>query len=270
MKLINKMTLIKILLSVFIVYFLITLVIYFYQRKLLYHPSENNYLDENSLTHKIEKISIKSENDLIGWYYFKNKNYKTLLFFHGNAGKLDNRVYKLNELSRLDVNYLIVAYRGFSGNKGNPSEKGLYMDSLAAKSWLNNIGVEDESIILYGESLGTAVAVNLASENKFAGIILESPFTSMVKLAKKYYPYLPVKILLKDKYESEKKLRKINIPILVMHGEQDTIVPFEMGKRIYEISLQPKYKYFNKIDDHMMDYNSQLMQSINQFINSLN
>ena len=270
MKLINKMTLIKILSSVFIIYFLITLIIYFYQRKLLYHPSENNYLDENSLTHKIEKISIKSENDLIGWYYFKNKNYKTLLFFHGNAGKLDNRVYKLNELSRLDVNYLIVAYRGFSGNKGNPSEKGLYMDSLAAKKWLNNIGVEDESIILYGESLGTAVAVNLASENKFAGIILESPFTSMVKLAKKYYPYLPVKILLKDKYESEKKLRGINTPILVMHGEQDTIVPFEMGKRIYEISLQPKYKYFNEIDDHMMDYNSQLIQSINEFIKSLN
>ena len=92
----------------------------------------------------------------------------------------------------------------------------------------------------------------------------------MVKLAKKYYPYLPVKILLKDKYESEKKLRKINTPILVMHGEQDTIVPFEMGKRIYEISLQPKYKYFNEIDDHMMDYNSQLIQSINRFIKSLN
>tara|TARA_B100001027_G_scaffold173654_1_gene124934 strand:- start:77 stop:886 length:810 start_codon:yes stop_codon:yes gene_type:complete len=266
----SKMNIINIIASILILYLIIVIFIFFYQRKLLYHPSENNYLDETNLNHKIERVYIQSDNELVAWHYTKDKKFKTILFFHGNAGKLDNRVYKLNELSRLDVNYLIVAYRGFSGNKGNPSEKGLYMDSLAAKNWLNNIGVEDESIILYGESLGTAVAVNLASENKFAGIILESPFTSMVKLAKKYYPYLPVKILLKDKYESEKKLRKINIPILVMHGEQDTIVPFEMGKRIYEISLQPKYKYFNKIDDHMMDYNSQLMQSINQFINSLN
>ena len=266
----NKMNIINIIASILILYLIIVIFIFFYQRKLLYHPSENNYLDETNLNHKIERVYIQSDNQLVAWHYIKDKKFKTILFFHGNAGKLDNRVYKLNELSRLDVNYLILAYRGFSGNKGSPSEKGLYIDSLAAKNWLNNIGVEDESIILYGESLGTAVAVNLASENEFAGIILESPFTSMVKLAKKYYPYLPVKILLKDKYESEKKLRKINIPILVMHGEQDTIVPFEMGKRIYEISLQPKYKYFNEIDDHMMDYNSQLIQSINRFIKSLN
>ena len=264
------MNIINIIASILILYSILVIFIFFYQRKLLYHPSENNYLDETNLNHKIERVYIQSDNELVAWHYIKDKKFKTILFFHGNAGKLDNRVYKLNELSRLDVNYLIVAYRGFSGNKGNPSEKGLYIDSSAAKNWLNNIGVEDESIILYGDSLGTAVAVNLASENEFAGIILESPFTSMVKLAKKYYPYLPVKILLKDKYESEKKLRGINTPILVMHGEQDTIVPFEMGKRIYEISLQPKYKYFNEIDDHMMDYNSQLIQSINRFIKSLN
>ena len=174
------------------------------------------------------------------------------------------------KLAKLNINYLIVAYRGFSGNEGKPSEEGIYKDSEAAKKWLNENGVDDKNIILYGESLGTAVAVDLASKNNFAGIILESPFTSMTKLAKKYYPYLPVKILLKDKYDSENKLHKINIPILIMHGYKDTIVPFEMGKRIYEISLQPKYKYFNEIDDHMMDYNSQLIQSINRFIKSLN
>ena len=167
MKLINKMTLIKILSSVFIIYFLITLIIYFYQRKLLYHPSENNYLDENSLTHKIEKISIKSENDLIGWYYFKNKNYKTLLFFHGNAGKLDNRIYKLNEFSKLDLNYLIFAYRGFSGNKGKPTELGLYHDAQKAMDWLNSNGISNQNIILYGESLGTAVAIEIGKNKSF-------------------------------------------------------------------------------------------------------
>ena len=148
--------------------------------------------------------------------------------------------------------YLIIAYRGFSGNKGEPNEIGLYKDSEAAKKWLNNIGVSDKDIILYGESLGTAVAVDLASKHNFAGIILESPFTSMVKLSKIYYPYLPVKILLKDKYESIKKIDKINFPKMVMHGDKDKIVPFSMGKEMFEKFSEPKLSYFRKGDDHMI------------------
>ena len=101
------------------------------------------------------------------------------------------------------------------------------------------------------------------------GIILESPFTSMVKLAKKYYPYLPVKLVLKDKYETIRKLDQINSPILILHGAKDNIVPFEMGLKIYEIANSPKYKYFNDNDDHMMDYNEDLVQSIRNFINTI-
>ncbi len=176
-------------------YLIIIIFLFFYQRKLLYHPGENNYLDDASLNHKIEKVYIPSDQKLVAWYFKKNPKYKTLLFFHGNAGKIDNRIYKLNELSKLDLNYLIFAYRGFSGNEGKPSEKALYKDSRAAKYWLNLNNVQDEQIILYGESLGTAIAVDLAKEFNFSGIILESPFTSMTELAKKYYPYLPVKFI---------------------------------------------------------------------------
>ena len=92
----------------------------------------------------------------------------------------------------------------------------------------------------------------------------------MIKLAKRYYPYLPVKILLKDKYDSENKLNQINMPILIMHGHKDTIVPFEMGKEMFNKSNDPKFKYFNEIDDHMMDYNSDLISSIKNFIEGLN
>ena len=92
----------------------------------------------------------------------------------------------------------------------------------------------------------------------------------MTKLAKKYYPYLPVKILLKDKYDSENKLHKINIPILIMHGYKDTIVPFEMGKEMFTKSNDPKFKYFNETDDHMMDYNSDLISSLKNFVQGLN
>jgi len=250
-------------------YIFVIIFLFFYQRKLLYHPSENNYLDETSLNHNIEKKFIQSENKLVSWYFEKNSDYKTILFFHGNAGKLDNRVYKLNELSKLEINYLIIAYRGFSGNEGKPTESGLYQDAKSAKIWLNNNGVKDKDIILYGESLGTAVAVDLASKHKFAGIILESPFTSMTRLAQKYYPIFPVKIILKDKFDSINKIQKINSPLLVMHGEEDTIVPFSMGVEIFEKSNTQKSEYFIKNDDHMMNFDQNLISEIQKFIKSL-
>ena len=260
----------KILFYIFLIYVGVSTVVYFYQRKLLYHPGENNYLDEGPLNHKIEKVYIQSDNKLVAWRYLKDKNFKTILFFHGNAGKLDNRIYKLNEFSKLDVNYLIFAYRGFSGNEGKPTEKGLYSDAEAAKNWLNSKNIKDSSIVLYGESLGTAVAVELASSNKFAGVILESPFTSMEILAQKYYPYLPAKHILKDKYKSINKISKIKSPLLVMHGKEDNIVPFSMGQEIYEKFNGTKYKYFNDYDDHMMDFNENLIKSLREFISSLN
>ena len=258
------------LLFLFLVYFTICIVIYFSQRSLMYHPSENNYLDENKLNHKIEKIKIPSDHGLNSWYFKKNENYKTLLFFHGNAGSLENRIYKLNDLAKLKLNYLIISYRGFSGNKGNPTEDGLYKDARAAKYWLNLNNISDQNIIVYGESLGTAVTIDLAKDHKFAGIILESPFTSMLKLSRKYYPLLPTGLLLKDKYETDKKIQKVFSPILILHGKKDNIVPFEMGEDLFNLANNPKFNYFVENDDHMMDFNEDLINSINQFISSLN
>ena len=256
--------------SIILAYIIIVLFTYLYQRKLLYHPSENNYLDETQLNHTIEKTFIQSNDKLVSWYFKKNPKFKTILFFHGNAGKLDNRVYKLNELSKLELNYLIVAYRGFSGNAGKPTESGLYEDANFAKIWLNKNGVKDKDIIIYGESLGTAVAIDLASRYNFSGIILESPFTSMLDLAQKYYPIFPVKLILKDRYESRKKLNDIKSPVLVMHGKKDKIVPFYMGEQILEALSSPKFSYFNDNDDHMMEYNEDLLGSIKNFLVQVN
>ena len=252
------------------VYFLIVIFLFLYQRKLLYHPGENNYLDDASLNHNIEKVYIPSDNKLVAWHFKKNAKFKTLLFFHGNAGKIDNRIYKLNEFSKLNINYLIFAYRGFSGNEGEPTEKGLYKDARAVKYWLNLNNIQDNEIILYGESLGTAIAVDLAKEFDFSGIILESPFTSMQKLAKIYYPYLPIKLLLKDKYKTDEKMQSISSSILVMHGKQDKIVPFFMGEKIFDLAKNPKYSFFVDYDDHMMDFSNNLIDSLDKFIKSLN
>ena len=116
--------------------------------------------------------------------------------------------------------------------RAKPQEKNLYHDANKSVEWLNKQGINKKNIILYGESLGTGVATNLASNNKFAGVILESPFTSIANAAKIYYPYLPIDLLIKDRYDSIKKIKKINSPILIMHGKKDNIVPFNGTRTI--------------------------------------
>ena len=256
-------------------YVLLLTVVFFFQRNLLYHPSVDNYLKDQITNepNEIEKVKITTEDniDLKGWFHNKNlKKLKTILFFHGNAGSLENRTYKLNHFRDLNVNFLIIAWRGFSGNKGKPSEIGLYKDAESAVKWLKSEGLTEEDIILYGESLGTGVAVEVAQTKNYAGVILESPYTSMVNMGKKYYPFFPVRFLLKDKFESYKKIKKISVPILVIHGKMDKIVPFAMGKKMYELANEPKFFYFQEYGDHMVDYDEKLLSVLKKFIQSLN
>jgi len=263
----NKFFYISLLLGL-ITYLIILTYIYLFQRNLLYHPSDNSYQgDKINFDYKEIFIQNKEGIKLKAWLHEKDLiNKKTIIFFHGNAGNLRNRNYKLNELSKFDVNFLIVAYRGFSGNQGKPSEQGLYEDARSSLDWLKIKGVKEKNLILYGESLGTAVAIEAAQNKDLAGIILESPFTSMVELAQKYYPVLPVKFLLKDKYETIKKLPNINSPLLVLHGKLDSIVPFSMGKELFEKANEPKFKYFIDNDDHMVRYDQKLLNEIKKFI----
>ena len=227
-------------------YILLLIVVFFFQRNLLYHPSVDNHLKDQTEIEPAEikkvKITTKDKIDLIGWFYNKDiEKFKTILFLHGNAGSLGNRTYKLNHFKDLNVNFLIIAWRGFSGNKGKPNEMGLYEDAESAIRWLNANGIKEKNIILYGESLGTGVAIEVAQNKNYAGIILESPFTSMVNMGKKYYPFFPVSFLLKDKFESYRKIQKISVPF-----------------------------YVQEYGDHMIDYDTELIMTLEKFIQSLN
>tara|TARA_B100000029_G_scaffold273994_1_gene268762 strand:+ start:1180 stop:2016 length:837 start_codon:yes stop_codon:yes gene_type:complete len=261
-----------ILLIFVLIYLFILISTYLFQRNLLYHPGENNYFGDQLLV-SVEKVKIKTKDniELLSWYHTKNNNdYKTILFLHGNAGTLENRIHKINHFRDMNINFLLVAWRGFSGNKGKPTEENLYEDARSAVKWLESKGIKENNIIIYGESLGTGIATEIAQNKNFAGVILESPFTSMIEAAKNKYPYLPVKFLLKDKYESNKKIKNIQSPILIMHGKVDNIVPFYMGKKMYELANNPKYSYFSEYDDHMMEYNEKLLNVLKKFIQSLN
>jgi len=267
-----RKNLLQLILIIFFLYFFVLVFLYFYQRNLLYLPNENNYSGDK-ISVDIQKVKIPTSDniELLGWYHEKNlKDHKTLVYFHGNAGSLENRIHKLNHFKNMNINFLIIAWRGFSGNNGKPTEEGLYIDGKSAIDWLIKKGVDEKNLILYGESLGTGVATHLAQNKNYAGVILETPFTSMIDTAKKFYPYIPVSLLLKDKFENYKKIKNINSPILVMHGEVDQIVPFFMGKKIYELANKPKYSYFTKYDDHMMEYDENLVLALRSFLKSLN
>jgi len=267
-----RKNLLQLISIIFFLYFFVLVFLYFYQRNLLYLPNENNYSGDK-ISVDIQKVKIPTSDniELLGWYHEKNlKDHKTFVYFHGNAGSLENRIHKLNHFKNMNINFLIIAWRGFSGNNGKPTEEGLYIDGKSAIDWLIKKGVDEKNLILYGESLGTGVATHLAQNKNYAGVILETPFTSMIDTAKKFYPYIPVSLLLKDKFENYKKIKNINSPILVMHGEVDQIVPFFMGKKIYELANKPKYSYFTKYDDHMMEYDENLVLALRSFLKSLN
>jgi fermentation-respiration switch protein FrsA (DUF1100 family) len=238
----------------------------------MYHPLENNYSGDK-LEVEVEKVKIVTSDNinLLGWLHKKDLNkFKTIVYFHGNAGTLENRIHKLNHFKDIDVNFLIIAWRGFSGNNGKPSEKGLYIDASSTILWLKKLGLKENDIILYGESLGTGVATEIAQSNNYAGLVLETPFTSMVEAAKNFYPYIPVSILLRDRYDNKNKIKNINIPVLVMHGEIDQIVPFWMGQKIHEMLINLSILILRKSDDHMMVYDEKLVFALKTFIESLN
>jgi hypothetical protein len=256
-------------------YILLLIIVFFFQGNLLYHPTTNNYLKDQAAREPagIEKVKIvtKDEINLIGWFYNQDlEKFKTILFFHGNAGSLENRTYKLNHFKNLNLNFLIIAWRGFNGNKGKPNEMGLYEDAKSAITWLKAQNIKEKNIILYGESLGTGVAVEIAQNKNYAGVILESPFTSMLNMGKKYYPFFPVNLLLKDKFESYKKINNIFVPVLIMHGKDDKIVPYDIGKKMYELANEPKFFYSQEYGDHMIEYDEKLLSTLKEFILSLN
>ena len=255
--------------AIILAYILVMIFVYFYQRNLLYHPKENNYAgDTIEFEYKEEFIEVEQNIKIKSWFIEKNlKKSKTIIFFHGNAGDLSNRIHKLNKLNNLNSNVLLISWRGFSNNPGNPTEKNLYQDAMKSIEWLNSKGINNKDIILYGESLGTGVATELAQSNSFHGIILESPFTSIADAAKIYYPYLPVNLLLKDRYDTIKKIKNIKIPVLIMHGKKDNIVPFFMGEKLYQMANEPKYKYFSEEDDHMMEFNDDLLNAVKVILN---
>jgi len=134
----------------------------------------------------------------------------------------------------------ILGYPGYGGNEGSPSEKSFREASLLSYEYLRNLGLDAEDVVIYGESIGTGVAVQLAAHVEAKALILESPMTSAIDVASEHYPYLPVSLLLKDRFKSDDHIDRIEMPLLVMHGDRDTIIPIKIGQELFALAKEPK------------------------------
>jgi fermentation-respiration switch protein FrsA (DUF1100 family) len=179
---------------------------------------------------------------LHGWYVHRDDPRAVILFCHGNAGNVTDRAEMLRALrDRVGASVLCFDYRGYGRSEGKPSEKGLFADARAARAWLaRRAGVEEKDIVLLGRSLGGAVAVELAAEDGARALVLESTFTSVPDMAAKIYPWLPVRLLVRTRFDSLSKINKYHGPLLVSHGDCDTMVPYAFGQKLFEAANEPK------------------------------
>ena len=189
-----------------------------------------------------QDVYFTSEGHRLHGWFIPGRHDITWLWMHGNAGNISHRLDNISLIhDRLGVNMLIFDYRGYGQSEGRPSEQGTYRDAEAALAYLRDLpGVNQERIVLFGRSLGAAVAVELAIRETVAGLILESAFTSVPAMAKAAYPFLPVGPLLRTRYDSLARIGRVSPPLLVLHSPEDEIVPYKQGRELYEAAPEPK------------------------------
>jgi fermentation-respiration switch protein FrsA (DUF1100 family) len=223
-----------------VAYAAIVLLFYLKQGALLYPASPERATAHEAGLSDFEDVVLATPDGerIVGWYKAPQPGRAILLYFHGNGGGLLNRAGRARLLTADGRGLLIVSYRGYSGSTGTPTETGLRSDARAAYDWLRQRFTPDR-IVLYGESLGTGVAVGLATERRVAGLVLDAPFTSAADVAGHHYWYLPV-WLLRDQFRSLDRIRDIAAPLLILHGDRDGVVPFALGERLYAHAHEPK------------------------------
>lgn len=192
---------------------------------------------------------------LFGWYVEGPADPPVILWCHGNAGNIINRLENLQELSRIGLSVFIFDYRGYGRSQGRPSEEGLYQDAVGAYDYLTRQRmIRPERLIVFGRSLGAAVAAELAALKPAAGLILESSFPSIEAVAKFHYGGLPVHWLLGSDFRLIDRLPRLSLPKLIIHGDQDDIIPLELGRQVFDAAKPPKSFYVINGADHNNTY----------------
>lgn len=224
------------------VYALVVFGAWYSQRRLMYFPDPAR-LPPSSLGLANVSETVLTAPDgatLVTWTAIPRPGMPTLLYFHGNAGNLTNRADRARRYTDAGFGLAMLSYRGYGGSTGSPSEANNLADARLAYDRLTAQGLQPRDIVLYGESLGTGVAVQLAAEKPVGAVILDAPFTSMVEMAALAYPFIPARRLLIDRYESDRHIAKVQAPVLVLHGVRDRVIPVAMGRALFAMASEPK------------------------------
>ena len=222
------------------------------EHRLLYAPDTQRISPASiGFRDAVREVVLRTPDgeDVIAWYAAAKPGQPTLLYFHGNGAALANRSDVIARYVAKGIGIFMMTYRGYGGSTGTPSEAANVRDAIQAYAHLRGLGVPANDIVLYGESLGSGVAVQVAVSddvaNDVAGIVLDAPYTAIVDVATLHYPYLPARFFMKDRYETMSHIGKVTAPVLVVHGEADRVIPASMGRTVSEATGGPaEYKTF--------------------------
>jgi uncharacterized protein len=216
--------------------------LYFGQRRLLYHPGRGRP-QLGGLAHRgVREVRLHTADglSLLSWYLPPPAGAPVVLYLHGNGGHIGYRAERMLHFAGAGFGVLMVEYRGYGGNPGRPTEDGLDADGRAALTFLEAEGITADRRVLYGESLGSGVAVRLAAAHDVAALILESPFTSIAEVAQYHYPFVPARRLTRDRFDALAVIGRVKAPILFLQAEDDRVVPVRFGRALYAAAPQPK------------------------------
>jgi uncharacterized protein len=246
------------------------------QRRLIYFPFGSVPTPDTLGLANTTAVSFPTDDGLrlAGWFVAgRGRPTHTVIVFNGNAGNRAFRAPLAQALAGAGLSVLLFDYRGFGGNPGVPSEAGLKVDARAARNYvLGRAGVDPDGLVYFGESLGTAVATELAVDHPPAALILRSPFTSMTDVGKHHYAYLPVAWLLRDRYNTIDRISRVRAPLLIIGGDADRIVPFELTRRLYDAAPDPKTLLVIRGADHndeSMSTGHEMIEGVLTFLRQL-
>lgn len=224
-------------------YLIVTGAVFLMQRTLLYPSGRLLPELEKAGVEGLQAVTTPTRDGLTLLHWYRppaTPESPVIAVFHGNAGHMGDRVPKLGPLLDQGYGLFFASYRGYGGNPGKPTETDLTEDSRGVLVWLEDQGIGLDRIVLYGESLGTGVAVKLATERAVAALVLEAPYTSIAELSQHHYWYLPARWLILDPWDSLARIPEIRAPLLVLHGDQDPTVPLRYGRRLFAAAPEPK------------------------------
>jgi hypothetical protein len=225
---------------------------YFQQASMVFYPVGELYQTPADWGMEYEDVTLLTDDDiqLHGWFIPHPQAGQVLLFFHGNAGNISHRRDSIEIFHRLGLNVLIIDYRGYGNNEGNPGEQGFYRDAAAAWRFLiEEKAYPPDQIVIFGRSLGGAVAAKLASGVKAHGLILESTLSSAKDFARAVFKVLSRLVVMRYTFDTADSIRRVNCPVLVLHSPDDEIMPFQLGEKVFNAANQPK-RFVRMRGDH--------------------